>query len=201
MSKLNHINEKNVNEINKINKKTKSLLVKQNEEQKLEATAMQKIGLTFKQENKVTGATLDLEQEFVEKKKELDKLLKEYQVGESAKFIGIAYVTFMTEGERDVCLKKYELKTTSSKINRYRGRDVGQEMMKILGAEVVVELAPEPLDVYWEHQKDKTPRKLWKRVACRMVELGVMSLLFWAIIELTRTQNSISVDTKGKSTQ
>lgn len=200
MSELNNINEKKVKEINIMRKKNASELVKK-KETKLGVSALQKIGLTFKQEETVTGVSLEIEQKFAEKKKELDSLLKEFQEGKTAKFSGIAYVTFMTEGERDDCLKNYELKTTSSKINRYRGKVVKEKMMKILGAEVVVELAPEPLDVYWEHQKDKTPQKLWKRVACRMVDLGVMSLLFWAIIELTRRQNSISVDIKGKSTQ
>lgn len=82
---------------------------------------MSKLKLNFKAEEQVTEARLELDKQFEEKKKELDCLLEEFKEGQTNKFTGIAYVTFMTEDERDECLDKYELKATSSKIKRFRG--------------------------------------------------------------------------------
>ena len=60
--------------------------------------------MNYRTEEEVTEERLKLDQEFDEHKKKLDLLLEEFQEGKTEKFTGIAYVTFMTEDERDDCL-------------------------------------------------------------------------------------------------
>jgi hypothetical protein len=101
----------------------------------------------------------------------------------------VAYVTFATEGQRDEILARYQLDGASQQLRSYYNilKKAESESIEILGKRVVIEMACEPTDVFWEHQGISTYKKICSRIGSFIFDTLVALVLFSLVIFLLYT--------------